>query len=279
MTYSKQQLERVRQLAYKHAGITLGHTKDAMISNRLDKLKDALNSNDIDDILNRLASNKHVDTFVTAITTNKTEFFREGYHFDDLIERVIPAYETFAEPMRLYCAAASTGEEPYTILMTMEHAKKIYGLSKLKYSLLASDIDKEALQKSKNGIYEWQKSSEGFPAWINPANYFQRRPMEDKPGDYWIRIKDALRANVEFGKMNLMNHSYPFRDGQFDVVFCRNVLIYFSQDDQNEILKKLFRTLKVGGTLYLGHSESPLKLAAHVEYMGHNIFVKRSDFR
>lgn len=276
--YSPRQLDRARDLAYRHSGISLGDNKDIMISNRLDKLKRSLNSDDIDAILSAIENGHHIETFVSTFTTNKTNFFRESFHFDDLKDRVVKEAIGSKQPLKIYCSAASTGEEPYSILMSVEQAMEEHGSIPGSYSLLATDIDLEVLKHASNGIYEWNKNSEDFPAWIRPSQYFKRRPHPTREGDYLIKVKDHLMRKVRFDQMNLMAPNYPFKPEEFDVVFCRNVLIYFNQDDQNAILKKLFRTLKTGGTLYLGHSESPLGLAPYVERCGQNIFVKTKEY-
>jgi chemotaxis protein methyltransferase CheR len=276
--YSARQLDRARSLAYAHSGITLGDNKDVMISNRLDKLKRSLNSEDIDTLLALVEKGEHIETFVSTFTTNKTNFFRESFHFDDLKERVIKQAIESAQGLKIYCSAASTGEEPYSILMTIEQANTEYRTTLSNYSLIATDIDLDVLKHAENGIYEWNKNADDFPSWIKPANYFKRKPHPTKEGDYLVKVKDNLSRKVRFDQMNLMSASYPFKPEEFDVVFCRNVLIYFNQDDQNSILKKLFRTLKLGGTLYLGHSESPLELAPFVERCGQNIFVKTKEY-
>lgn len=276
--YSAHQLDRARRLAYLHTGITLGSNKDIMIANRLDKLKRALNHHDIEVVLSSIENGDYKETFISAFTTNKTNFFRETFHFDDLKERVVKQAAETNQELKIYCSAASTGEEPYSILMTLEHAKEQYASPMLQYSLLATDIDQEVLHHAAQGIYEWERNSNDFPSWIKPSHYFKRKPHPQREGDYLIKAKESLSRKVRFDRMNLMSPSYPFKPAEFDVVFCRNVLIYFSQDDQNEILKKLFRTLKIGGTLYLGHSESPLGLTPYVERYGQNIFVKMKEY-
>jgi chemotaxis protein methyltransferase CheR len=146
-------------------------------------------------------------------------------------------------------------------------------------SIIATDIDTDVLQYAANGIYRFQKSSKEFPSWINPAKYFKRRVQRGLVGDeILIKIKDDLKKDMIFSQMNLNDEAYPFEDHQFDVVFCRNVLIYFSTEDQNKILKKLFKLLKIGGTLYLGHSENPQDLISYSKRVGQNIFIKLKDF-
>jgi chemotaxis protein methyltransferase CheR len=276
--YTARQLERTRNLAYAHSGIALGANKDVMISNRLDKLKRSLNHDDIDAILSAIERGEHLETFISALTTNKTNFFRESFHFDDLKDRVVKQAIETNQGLKIYCSAASTGEEPYSILMSVEHSKEQYGNPNLNYSLIATDIDLDVLKHASDGIYEWNKNADDFPEWIKPTHFFKRKEHPSKEKDYLIKVKENLMRKVRFDHMNLMSSAYPFKQEEFDVVFCRNVLIYFNQDDQNAILKKLFKTLKVGGTLYLGHSESPLGLSPYVERYGQNIFVKTKDY-
>lgn len=274
--YTAQQLERTRKLAYEQTGITLGSNKDVMIINRLDKLKRDMKNSDINEILNQVESGKNCEVFINTFTTNKTNFFRESFHFDDLKDRVCreSMADTNSSGLKIYCSAASTGEEPYSILMTLEKAKEEFDSPYFGYSLVATDIDTNVLNQASSAIYEWEKNAYDFPDWIKPSVYFKRKAHPSKSGDYLIKVKDALQKKVEFKKFNLMTSAYPFKPAEFDVVFCRNVLIYFNQTDQNEILMKLFKTLKIGGTLYLGHSESPLGLTPFVKRCGQNIFVK-----
>jgi chemotaxis protein methyltransferase CheR len=276
--YTARQLDQARQLAYLHSGIVLGSNKDIMIANRLDKLKRMINHDDINDILNTIEKGQNVESFVSAFTTNKTNFFRESFHFDDLKDRVVKEAIKNMDRLKIYCSASSTGEEPYSILMTLEYAKTLYGIPNLNYSLLATDIDLQVLEKCQKGIYEYTKIGDDIPDWIKPSEYFKRRIHPEKNGEYLVKVKEILQRKVQFQQFNLMSSPYPFKEGEFDVVFCRNVLIYFNQDDQNSILKKLFKTLRIGGTLYLGHSESPLALTPYVERCGQNIFIKTKEF-
>jgi chemotaxis protein methyltransferase CheR len=249
-----------------------------MISNRLDKLKRLFGNENIDEILLLHESGRHIDIFISAFTTNKTNFFRESFHFDDLKERVVKKAVESSQGLKIYCSAASTGEEPYSILMTVEEAKEQYANPLFSYSVIATDIDIEVLRHAQEGIYEFNKNANDFPDWIKPSLYFKRRAHPAKEGEYLIKVKDILARKIKFDQMNIMSPKYPFNENEFDVVFCRNVLIYFNQDDQNAILKKLFKTLKIGGTLYLGHSESPMALSPYVERCGQNIFIKTKEF-
>jgi chemotaxis protein methyltransferase CheR len=262
---------RVKNLLYKLTGITLADNKDVMIVNRLEKLVRNTNFNgDINLLLNKIENNNEfVTEFINTFTTNKTHFFREEFHFTDLKNRVLKNKKN----IDIYCCAASTGEEPYSIAMTVKEASK-----SIKANIIATDIDTQVLQYAANGIYRYQKSSKEFPSWIKPQKYFKKRVKKNINSDeVLIKVNDDLKEMITFAQMNLNDSSYPFDNEQFDVIFCRNVLIYFSLEDQNIILKKLFSHLKIGGTIYIGHSESPQDLINYCDKLGQNIFVKTSN--
>jgi len=266
--------DKVKKTLYSLTGITLTENKDIMINNRLDKLKrNTKHSGNIDELLDEIINGKYTTEFINTFTTNKTHFFREDFHFVDLKDRVLPTFVNSHDEIQMYCSAASTGEEPYSMAMTVKEVDP-----SLKASITATDIDTNVLQQAANGIYRFQKSSKEFPEWIKPQKYFKRRIQKNLVGDeVLIKVNDELKRMVTFGQMNLNDENYPFQKKQFDVVFCRNVLIYFSVEDQNSILKKLFSLLKVGGTLYIGHSENPHDLINYSKRVGQNIFVKIKD--
>jgi chemotaxis protein methyltransferase CheR len=267
--------ERVKKILYSMAGITLTENKDIMIANRLDKLiRNTGFHGNIDALLDEIEHHgKFVTEFINTFTTNKTHFFREDFHFVDLRDRVLPQFSKIKKEIMMYCSASSTGEEPYSMGITVKECDPT-----MRASIVATDIDTEVLQYAANGVYRFQKSSKEFPEWIKPQKYFKRRIQKGVLGDeILIKINDDIKKMITFGQMNLNDEVYPFEDEYFDVVFCRNVLIYFSLEDQNKILKRLFRILKVGGTLYLGHSESPQDLIHYSQRVGQNIFVKQRN--
>ena len=274
MENSKELHDKVKSILYSLTGITLTENKDIMINNRLDKLKRNTGStSSIEVLLNDISNGKYTTEFINTFTTNKTHFFREDFHFVDLKDRVLPEFLNSRTDIKMYCSAASTGEEPYSMAMTVKEVDP-----SLKASITATDIDTDVLQQAANGIYRFQKSSKEFPEWIKPQKYFKRRVQKNLAGDeVLIKVNDDLKRMVTFGQMNLNDHTYPFQRNHFDVVFCRNVLIYFSVEDQNNILKKLFSLLKIGGTLYIGHSENPHDLINYTKRVGQNIFVKIKD--
>jgi len=274
MENMKELHETVKSILYSLTGITLTENKDIMINNRLDKLKrNTKYTGSIEDLLSVISDGKFTTEFINTFTTNKTHFFREDFHFVDLKDRVLPKFLNSNQEIKMYCSAASTGEEPYSMAMTVKEFN-----SSLSASIVATDIDTDVLQHAANGIYRFQKSSKEFPEWIKPQKYFRKRIQKNLAGDeVLIKVNDDLKRMVTFGQMNLNDNVYPFEKNSFDIVFCRNVLIYFSIEDQNEILKKLFSVLKIGGTLYIGHSENPHDLINYAKRVGQNIFVKIKD--
>ena len=269
---------KVKKILYSLTGITLADNKDIMISNRIDKLKrNCRFSGDIMDLLKSIEQGNNVTEFINSFTTNKTHFFREDFHFLDLKNRVLPLLANNGGRIQMYCSASSTGEEPYSMAMTVLESKA--ELNKhIDASIIATDIDTNVLQYAADGIYRYSKSSKEFPDWIKPQKYFKKRVQKNLSGEeVLIKVNDELKKMITFKVMNLNDSSYPFSKNQFDVIFCRNVLIYFSAEDQNDILKKLFKYLKVGGTLYLGHSENPQDLVHYVKRVGQNIFVKEKE--
>ena len=281
MSNSTQEIhEKVKKLLYSLTGITLADNKDIMISNRIDKLKRNCNYNgDVVDLLKSIEQGNHLTEFINSFTTNKTHFFREDFHFLDLKDRVLPMFANNGNKIQMYCSASSTGEEPYSMAMSVFEAKDQLNKNILA-SIIATDIDTSVLEYAANGIYRYSKSSKEFPSWIKPQKYFKRRVQKNLAGEeVLIKVNDELKRMITFQVMNLNDNTYPFSSHQFDVIFCRNVLIYFSSEDQNKILKKLFKHLKIGGTLYLGHSENPQDLVHYVKRVGQNIFVKEKDLR
>ena len=279
MSNSTQEIhEKVKKLLYSLTGITLADNKDIMISNRIDKLKRNCNYNgDVVDLLKSIEQGNHLTEFINSFTTNKTHFFREDFHFLDLKDRVLPMFANNGNKIQMYCSASSTGEEPYSMAMSVFEAKDQLNKNILA-SIIATDIDTSVLEYAANGIYRYSKSSKEFPSWIKPQKYFKRRVQKNLAGEeVLIKVNDELKRMITFQVMNLNDNTYPFSSHQFDVIFCRNVLIYFSSEDQNKILKKLFKHLKIGGTLYLGHSENPQDLVHYVKRVGQNIIVKEKD--
>lgn len=268
------QLALIKERLYKYCGIFLSDSKLAMIKNRIYRLMRETQINSIDALLARIETNpKLQQQFINSFTTNKTDFFREDFHFQDLIDRCLPQLFKLNKPIKIYCCASSTGQEPYSIAMSVAYAKKIHNAS-TPVSIVATDIDTDVLQEAKDGVYTIDFKIDKFPNWIDIDEYFN--PLDDgkNPNVRLLKVKDKLKSMIHFKQMNLFDKRYPFMRDEFDILFCRNVLIYFTQADQQEILGRLIDTLRVGGTFYLGHSESLYSLADKFDKLGNKTFVK-----
>lgn len=271
--------DRVKSILYSLTGITLAENKDIMISNRLHKLKrDTKYTGDIEHLLEAIEKDGlYQMEFINSFTTNKTHFFREDFHFLDLKDRVLPEFAKQGKSINMYCSASSTGEEPYSMAMSVLEASEELK-QRINASIIATDIDTNVLQYAANGVYRYSKSSKEFPDWIKPQKFFKKRVKKTLASEeILIKVKPELQNMCTFQVMNLNDSAYPFAKEQFDVIFCRNVLIYFTSEDQNKILKKLFSHLKMGGTLYLGHSENPHDLINYTQRAGQNIFIKTKE--
>jgi chemotaxis protein methyltransferase CheR len=182
--------------------------------------------------------------FVNALTTNLTSFFREGHHFQVLAEYLRSIQSAGA--CKMWCSAASTGEEPYSIAMTATEALGSNG----NFSLIASDIDSKVLHTASQGIYK-SDSLKG----LDQAR-LQRFFMRGKAGNAGMaKVKQELRSKIDFLIVNLIRNDWPFRD-PFDVVFCRNVMIYFDATTQRQVLERIHKVMKPGALLFVGHAEN-----------------------
>ncbi|MDY3114348.1 MAG: CheR family methyltransferase, partial [Helicobacter sp.] len=196
------------------------------------------------------------------------------FHFKDMVDRILPQRMQDSTPLKVLCAASSTGEEPYSIASTLLFSKEIYG-SRTPLSIQAIDVDTSVLEFAKAGEYIVDTKLNPLPTWIDLNEYFFITQKNER--EVYMNARSNIKNLISFKQQNLCAHSYPFGVKEFDIIFCRNVLIYFKVLDQEKILKRLFSHLKIGGTLYLGHSESILNLASKVDRLGQNIFIKAAD--
>lgn len=239
---------------YELAGVDLPYSpkNQALLKNRLVKILRRRNLASYEEYWNVLknGSAEVLSEFISALTTNMTSFFRESAHFD-FLTKILP--EQFANSeLRIWCCAASTGQEPYTIAMTVRESLPEAQLTRTR--ILATDIDQQVLKKASVGIYE-EKDMQG----LSPAlrqKYFNKVKSTDKksPGDRY-QSKDEIHKMIRFANFNLMNETYVFQN-KFHIIFCRNVLIYFDEATTKRVIHNLASTLAPGGYLILGHSES-----------------------
>ena len=231
------------QLVYQYTGNKMGADKKALLSARLNKRVRHLQIKSYDEYyryLQKPENKSEIQQVIDALTTNETHFFREKKHFDFLINI---AQQARIKPLRVWSAACSTGQEPYSIAMQLLH------IGSRNWSITASDINQHVLNTAKMGRYNIELSRE-IPKELL-RDYCLKGTNEEEG---FFRIKRELRDRIEFKEVNLCN-SLP-SSGHFDIIFLRNVLIYFSRDDCNEIARKLTHKLVPGGYLIIGHSES-----------------------
>ena len=238
---------RVQALIYKHAGISLHDGKHAMVYSRLSRRLRETGHDSFDDYLSWLEQQgdaREWQEFVNALTTNLTSFFREQHHFDILAQHL--KSRPANTPWRVWCNAASTGEEPYSIVLT---AMETLGAS-ANFKLTASDIDSKVLATAANGVYRMENVKS------LSQDRLHRFFMRGKAGNAgMVRVKPELRRMVEFLQVNLIKDDWPFKE-PFDLVFCRNVMIYFDAATQRKVLERIHRVLKPGGMLFVGHAEN-----------------------
>ncbi|BAK75486.1 MCP methyltransferase, CheR-type [Pseudogulbenkiania sp. NH8B] len=236
--------ERIRKLIYREAGIALNPSKKDMVYGRLVRRIRELKLSSFAAYLDQLESasgRREFEQFVNALTTNLTFFFREEHHFPILSEHLKKKAQQGGE-LAIWCAAASTGEEPYSIAMTA-----LESVPGARVSITATDLDTTVLETGRKGIYPADKIAR------LPAGHATR--FFDKQGDGSYQAKAALRSMISFSRLNLIDSTWPLRK-QYDAIFCRNVMIYFDRDTQLAVLKKFAPLLKPDGLLFVGHSEN-----------------------
>lgn len=238
--------DRVQDLIYRRAGISLHDGKHAMVYSRLSRRLRDTGHQSFKDYLSWLESTEGAEwqEFVNALTTNLTSFFREQHHFQIFSEHL--KSKPLNHPWRVWCSAASTGEEPYSIVMTALDALG----GRPNFSLMASDIDSKVLATAASGVYKADSLKGVSPAQVQA--YFMRGKGANEG---MVRVKPELKQLVEFLIVNLIRDDWPFRES-FDVVFCRNVMIYFDAQTQRRVLERIHRVMKPGGILFVGHAEN-----------------------
>jgi chemotaxis protein methyltransferase CheR len=244
--WTNSDFEHVQKLIYQRAGISLHDGKHAMVYSRLSRRLRETGHQSFKDYLRWLESTDGPEwqEFVNALTTNLTSFFREGHHFQILGDYL--KSDKFPGGCKIWCSAASTGEEPYSIAMT---AVEALGSTK-NFSLAASDIDSKVLHAAAQGVYR-ADALKGID-----QGRLQRFFLKGKGGNAGMaRVKPELREKIDFLMVNLIKNDWPFRD-PFDVVFCRNVMIYFDAATQRQVLERIHKVMKPGGLLFVGHAEN-----------------------
>jgi chemotaxis protein methyltransferase CheR len=244
---SDAQFAQVRRLIYEHAGIALSDSKREMVYSRLSRRLRDRGLQSFSDYLQLLEQNDadEWESFTNALTTNLTSFFREAHHFPLLAEHIGQIKN--ARPVLLWCAASSTGEEPYSMAMTMVD---LYGSFNVPVKILATDVDTNVLAAAERGVYASERVERLTTGQLK--RFFQRGTGVNADD---VRVRDELRRMISFQRLNLLDKTWPVR-GPFDAIFCRNVMIYFDKETQYEILRKFAPLMRPEALLFAGHSES-----------------------
>ena len=252
--FTEKDFERVCHLIYEHAGISLKPSKQDMVYSRLARRLRANGINNFRDYLVLLESDNEVEweAFVNSLTTNLTSFFREPHHFPLLSEHVVK--QKGRRPLSLWCSAASTGEEPYSMAMTMVET---YGSFTPPVSIVATDVDTNVLAKAEAGIYPVERV-EKLAAEVVKRFFLKGTGAQSG----FVRVRPELRAMITFRQLNLLSDNWQVR-GPLDAIFCRNVMIYFDKETQLKILQRFTPLLHPEGLLFAGHSEN-FHNAAHL---------------
>ena len=244
--FTPSDFERIRTMLYQHSGIKLSDSKKEMVYSRLSRRLRATGLKSFKGYLAQVEQDQggEWEAFINSLTTNLTAFFREPHHFPLLKEHVLSLHK---RPLRLWCSASSTGEEPYTMAMTMVDA---FGSYKPPVEIIATDIDTNVLAKAQAGIYPLERVEK------LPQETLKRFFLKGSGNnDGYVQVRKELRDLISFRPLNLLDDRWPI-SGIFDVIFCRNVMIYFDKDTQYKILKRFAPMLEAHGLLFAGHSES-----------------------
>jgi chemotaxis protein methyltransferase CheR len=260
--FSDADFDRIRQLIYKEAGISLNPSKKDMVYGRLvRRIRDLKlpNFSSYVDYLHTSSGRREFEQFVNALTTNLTFFFREEHHFPILAEHLKQRATSNGE-LAIWCAASSTGEEPYSLAIS---ALEAFPGTKPVISIVATDLDTSVLETGRHGIYAADKVAR------LPADYASK--YFDKLPDGTSQAKAVLRNMISFSRLNLIESNWPVRR-QFDAIFCRNVMIYFDRETQLSVLKKFVPLLKPDGLLFVGHSENFFFASDYFKLRGKTVY-------
>jgi chemotaxis protein methyltransferase CheR len=262
--------DRLSKYVTHEYGIKLPLAKKSMLESRLNKKVKSLGLPSYKEFLDFIFSDegKKGELFhvIDLITTNKTDFFREAAHFHFLANEFLPAYtsELGRNNLKIWSAGCSTGEEPYTIVMSMEEYKKKH--PEITYSMLASDVSIRVIQTAFQGIYDTEKI-EPVPLELK-RTYFLRIKTDPK----LVRVKPQFRKKLQFKRINFMNAQFGLVKSDYDIIFCRNVLIYFDKPTQERVINKFCSHLKPGGLLFLGHSESIIGMSVPLKQIRPTVY-------
>lgn len=246
---SDKTFSKIQNKIYNEIGVNLKSSKKLMVKARLLKRLKILSIHDFDEYLRYIdRNNGELVILYNILTTNVTHFFREEHHFDYLINQVLPIIEKNSKnkTIRVWSAGCSSGEEVYTLAIVLkEFFPKTWTIK-----ILGTDINTEVLTIAKEGIYS-SEAVKKIPYMLLKKYFY----MGTGKNEGFFKVKEVLKQSVTLGRLNLNDNRFPIKN-QVNIIFCRNVFIYFDKRTQQKILRKFYRVLKPNGYLFLGHSES-----------------------
>jgi len=272
LSLTRKDFDTISELARREFGVELGEGKQQLVAARIGNLMRRLHFSTFREFYEHLQTDRTgrcLTQLIDSLTTNHTSFFREQAHFDFLMERVFPEWDG-TRPVRIWSVACSTGEEPYTIALV---AHEYFGTrNRCVPDIVASDISTNALETARRGTYQAQHLPQASAPWL-------RKHLLRGEGRWegWYRMRQEIIKMVEFHRINLIE---PLPDlGHFDVIFCRNVMIYFSHATQGHLVKRLAACLNPGGYLFVGHSETLTGVQHGLQHVQPAIYRKRGAFK
>lgn len=271
---SNADFNKISNFIYAECGIKLPEAKKVMLQSRLHKRLRELKINNFSDYCDYVFSkegqnNNELIHMIDVVSTNKTDFFREPIHFDYLTNVALPAFyagNKIKHPLKIWSAACSSGEEPYTLAIVLsEFAENNQGFD---YSILGTDISTQILRKAINAVYKEERIAV-IPIGLKKKYFLRSKNQTEK----LVKVDDSLRKKVTYSRLNFMDAQYDIKD-TFDIIFCRNALIYFNREIQESVINKLCMKLKKGGYFFLGHSESIIGMNVPLSQIKPTIFKR-----
>lgn len=254
-------------LLHRLSGISLSDGKEGLVQARLGKRMRALGIGRVTDYLAFIeqdASGRELTSMLDALTTNKTSWFRETPHFAHLADHLVPAWRTAGRQVSVWSAASSSGEEPYSIALQIRDRWPDVGSA---VRILATDLSTVVLRRAREAIYDERALAE-VPPTMRHAGFVR---ADGAAGGRW-RVADDVRAMVRFARLNLMD-AWPMR-GPFDLIVCRNVMIYFDRPTQQRLIERFTDLLAPAGVLYVGHSESLSGIRHRLRYVQPAVYAR-----
>jgi len=270
--FTEEIFDKIRQLVKLHTGIVLADGKQDMVYGRLTRRLRALDLPNFESYLSMIEQEDEEELIqlVNAITTNLTSFFREEHHFGYLKSAIFPSLlekNAATRRIRIWSAGCSTGEEPYSIAMTVREFFSDYPGWDVK--IIATDLDSNVVAKAETGVYDKARVD-------GVSLEYKQRWMKRGKGEYseQVKMKKELQELITFKQLNLL-HEWPIK-GPIDIIFCRNVVIYFDKDTQRTLFGRYADVLADDGHLFIGHSENMFNVCDRFESLGHTIYQRTS---